>query len=117
MEGTPGTEREAPPGGEDVRARGAGATLGEAKWAAMKELEHRFPGVDADSVRFEVVSEGDEERGEQAEVVGEVVLASWRRMASELQDDPDERLREVDTHVCKSIEPRASVDITCTEAD
>jgi spoIIIJ-associated protein len=104
-------EREAPPSEGDVRARGVGDTLGEAKWAAMKELEHRFPGVDADSVRFEVIAEGDQERGEQAEVVGEVDLGSWRRSAGELPDEPVERVRAVVSHVCQSIGLRASVDV------
>ena len=36
-----------------------GETVGEAKWAALRELEGRFPGVDKAAVRFEVVSEGE----------------------------------------------------------
>jgi spoIIIJ-associated protein len=115
MEGAPGTEREAPPEGGDTRARGVGATLGEAKWAAVKALEQRFPGVDAESVRFEVVAEGDEERGEQAEVVGEVDLAAWRRTASELPTDPAERVRAVVSRVCVALGLRASVDLQETE--
>jgi spoIIIJ-associated protein len=35
-----------------------GETVGEAKWAALRELEQRFPGLDKSAVRFEVVSEG-----------------------------------------------------------
>ena len=103
-------EREAPAGEGDVRARGVGETLGEAKWAAMKELEQRFPGVDAESVRFEVVAEG-QEGGDPAEVVGEVDLEAWRRDAEELPDDPAERVRALVSRVCQSIGLRASVDI------
>jgi spoIIIJ-associated protein len=36
-----------------------GETVGEAKWAALRELESRIPGLDRDSVRFQVVSEGE----------------------------------------------------------
>jgi len=104
-------EREAPSSEGDVRARGVGNTLGEAKWAAMKELEQRFPGVDAGSVRFEVLAEGGQEGGDPAEVVGEVDLASWRRTAGELPDEPVERVRALVSHVCQSIGLRASVDV------
>jgi spoIIIJ-associated protein len=36
-----------------------GETVGEAKWVALRELEHRFPGLDRDLVEFEVVTEGE----------------------------------------------------------
>jgi spoIIIJ-associated protein len=35
-----------------------GETVGEAKWAALRELERRHPGLDKAAVSFEVVSEG-----------------------------------------------------------
>ena len=38
----------------DLVAEASGASLGEAKWSAMKELEPRFPGVTAECVSFEV---------------------------------------------------------------
>ncbi|HSX21831.1 MAG TPA: RNA-binding cell elongation regulator Jag/EloR [Gaiellaceae bacterium] len=36
-----------------------GETVGEAKWAALRELEQRHPGLDKAAVRFEVISEGE----------------------------------------------------------
>ena len=45
-----------------MRAEAEGATLGEAKWNAVKLLEPDFPGVSADSVSFEVLDEGAEAR-------------------------------------------------------
>jgi len=36
-----------------------GETVGEAKWAALRELELRYPGLDKSAVQFEVVSEGE----------------------------------------------------------
>jgi spoIIIJ-associated protein len=36
-----------------------GETVGEAKWAALRELEQRHPALDKAAVRFEVVSEGE----------------------------------------------------------
>ena len=36
-----------------------GETVGEAKWAALRELEQRHPGLDKAAVQFEVISEGE----------------------------------------------------------
>ncbi len=36
-----------------------GETVGEAKWAAVRELERMRPGLDKAAVRFQVVSEGE----------------------------------------------------------
>jgi len=37
----------------------AGETVGEAKWAALRELERMHPGLDKAAVRFQVVTEGE----------------------------------------------------------
>jgi spoIIIJ-associated protein len=42
-----------------VTVEATGETVGEAKWAALRELEHRVPGLDRESVQFQVVSEGE----------------------------------------------------------
>ena len=42
-----------------VTVEGTGETVGEAKWTALRELERLVPGLDRDSVEFEVVSEGE----------------------------------------------------------
>ena len=39
--------------------RGHGETVGEAKWAALRQLEQLVPGLDRESVRFQVVTEGE----------------------------------------------------------
>jgi spoIIIJ-associated protein len=44
---------------DDVSVEAAGETVGEAKWAALRELERLLPGLDKSAVRFEVVSEGE----------------------------------------------------------
>jgi spoIIIJ-associated protein len=36
-----------------------GETVGEAKWAALRELESKIPGLDRETVVFQVVSEGE----------------------------------------------------------
>jgi spoIIIJ-associated protein len=42
-----------------MEVEATGETVGEAKWAALRELEKQQPGVDKSAVRFQVVSEGE----------------------------------------------------------
>jgi spoIIIJ-associated protein len=42
-----------------VRVESTGETVGEAKWAALRELEQLVPGLDRERVEFQVVSEGE----------------------------------------------------------
>ena len=44
---------------EEVSVEATGETVGEAKWAALRELERLNPGLDKGAVRFQVVSEGE----------------------------------------------------------
>ena len=43
----------------DLTAEATGETVGEAKWAALRDLERRHPGLDRSAVQFEVVAEGE----------------------------------------------------------
>ena len=43
----------------EVVVEATGETVGEAKWAALRELERMHPGIDRAAVRFEVLSEGE----------------------------------------------------------
>jgi spoIIIJ-associated protein len=43
----------------EVHVEATGETVGEAKWAALRELEKQQPGLDKSAVRFHVVSEGE----------------------------------------------------------
>ena len=45
--------------GGTVTVEATGETVGEAKWAALRELEALVPGLDRDRVEFQVVSEGE----------------------------------------------------------
>jgi spoIIIJ-associated protein len=45
--------------GDMLAVEATGETVGEAKWAALRELELRHPGLDKSAVQFEVVSEGE----------------------------------------------------------
>jgi spoIIIJ-associated protein len=44
---------------DDVSVEMSGETVGEAKWAAVRELERLVRGLDRADVRFQVVSEGE----------------------------------------------------------
>lgn len=100
-----------------ARAEGEGATLGEAKWAAIKALERRFPGVGADDVRFDVLDEGSESGGQPARVSAELDLDRWQGVLEDLPDDPAERLRALVTRVALALDLRASVDIEETDEE
>jgi spoIIIJ-associated protein len=103
----------------EVSVEATGETVGEAKWAALRELERRRPGLDKATVRFQVVSEG--ERGllgvgyEPARVV-----ASCEDADSELEAATAPRagesadaaqLREIVDRIAREIGVRCSIDI------
>ena len=97
------------PRSEDLSAEGEGETVGEAKWAAMKELEPRFPGITADSVNFDVVEEP--EGGGTARVRAEVDEDAWRDAAEVIPEEPGERVRAVVGRIVHALGLRATVDI------
>lgn len=43
----------------ELRVEAEGETVGEAKWAALRELERLSPGIDRGTVELQVVSEGE----------------------------------------------------------
>lgn len=104
----------------EVSVEATGETVGEAKWAALRELERRRPGLDKASVRFQVVSEG--ERGllgvgyEPARVIAscdddgapEEQAASAPR-AGESADAT--QLREIVDRIAREIGVRCSLDV------
>jgi len=75
----------------DLTTEATGETVGEAKWAALRELERRHPGLDKAAVQFEVVAEG--ERGilgvgyEPARVVAHLPAEAADAAAATVADD------------------------------
>ena len=104
----------------EVSVEASGETVGEAKWAALRELERKRPGLDKASVRFQVVTEG--ERGllgvgyEPARVIAscdddgapEEQVASAPR-AGESADAT--QLREIVDRIAREIGVRCSLDV------
>ena len=94
---------------EERAAEAEGDSLGEAKWAAMKALEPRFPGLNAECVSFSVLDEPAD--GRPARVRAEVDLEAWRQLADEVAAEPAERVRAVVARVVHALGLRATVDI------
>src|SRR5690606_1424440 len=69
------------------RVEAEGGSPGEAKWAAMKELERRFPGITADAVTFEVLEVGDGEEG-RVRVAATVDVEAWKAQAEAFPGEP-----------------------------
>jgi spoIIIJ-associated protein len=98
--------------GESLTAEGEGASVGEAKWSAIKALEPEFPGIEADDVEFEVLDAGDEEAGKPARVIARVDASRWEEGdADELPEEPAERVRALLVRVTQALGLRASVDV------
>jgi len=113
---------------DTVTVEATGETVGEAKWAALRELEVLVPGLDRESVEFQVVAEG--ERGLLG--VGFTpahVIASTATRDQTAVDDPSEEAhlaREFVQRVASAIgasvtassaERAGVVTVTCTGAD
>jgi spoIIIJ-associated protein len=85
---------------DEIRVESSGETVGEAKWTALRELERLVPGLDRDTVRFEVLSEG--ERGllgvgyAPARVVAVVPEAAGAQASPTAGDESDEAREFVD---------------------
>ena len=104
-------------------AEGTGETVGEAKWAALRELERRFPQLDKAAVRFAVVSEG--ERGllgvgyTPARVIASVEegavpesLPPEEPPPTHPADSPPARVEEMLRRVCEGLGVRASIAVS-----
>jgi spoIIIJ-associated protein len=100
---------------EESVAEGRGETLGEAKWAAMKELESRFPGLTQDHVRFEVTQ--DDSSDGPAHVRAEVDEEAWRSAAGTIPEEPAERVRAIVGRVVNALGLHATVDIDETDEE
>jgi spoIIIJ-associated protein len=100
-----------------LQVEATGETVGEAKWAALRELEKLRPGVDKSAVRFQVVSEG--ERGllgvgySPARVVASVSPETVSAPEAEPAEEGEHaaEVREVLERIVDAIGVRARIDI------
>jgi spoIIIJ-associated protein len=105
-----------------LQVEATGETVGEAKWAALRELEKLQPGLEKEAVRFQVVSEG--ERGllgvgyAPARVIAVVdAEAVSEPPPAEPVDDSEQaaEVREVVERILDAIGVQARIDITETD--
>ena len=104
---------------DELTVEATGETVGEARWAALRELERQIPGLDREAVRFQVVSEG--ERGllgvgfTPAQVIAIATLPAATPAAGEVPDGDlsDEALlaRELLVRAAGAIGVRASIGV------
>lgn len=108
-----------------IRVEATGETVGEAKWAALRELEQLVPGFDRETVRFQVVSEG--ERGllgvgyTPAHVVAEVAAADAAEPTPEANAAKEFVQRVADaigaSVSAAAVEREGRVTVTCSGSD
>jgi spoIIIJ-associated protein len=111
-----------------VTVEATGETVGEAKWAALRELELLVPGLDRESVEFQVVAEG--ERGllgvgfKPAQVIATASASDEAREPDETAEAHAARefVQRVATTIGASVTASAAereglVTVTCTGAD
>ena len=94
---------------DELVAEAEGDTLGEAKWAAVKALEGRFPGLTAECVNFDVASDGGTDG--PSRVRAEVDVEAWKAVAETIPDEPAERVRAIVGRVVHALGLHATVDI------
>ena len=100
---------------EDLRqVEATGETIGEAKWAALRELEKLHPDLDKAAVQFQVVSEG--ERGllgvgyAPARVIASIDQDSVGKPA-EAGSDLAGQVRDLVERICAGIGVRCRIEI------
>src|SRR5438876_749772 len=100
---------------EDHRAvEATGETVGEAKWAALRELEKLHPDLDKSAVQFQVVAEG--ERGllgvgyAPARVIASIDHDAVGALAEE-ESDLAGQVRDLVERICAGIGVRCRIDI------
>jgi spoIIIJ-associated protein len=111
---------------EDLRVEASGETVGEAKWAALRELEQLVPGLDRNAVRFEVLSEGERGLLGVGYTPAQVVAFAPTAGAVAVDSDAAAFAREFVARIADAIGARVSVQateresvvtVTCTGAD
>jgi spoIIIJ-associated protein len=100
---------------DELVAEGQGDTLGEAKWAAMKELETRFPGLTQDHVSFDVTEDGGPDG--PARVRAAVDRDAWEAVADTIPEEATERVRAIVARVVNALGLHATVDIDETDEE
>jgi spoIIIJ-associated protein len=105
---------------DTVQVEATGETVGEAKWAALRELERLRPGIDKAAVRFQVVSEGERGLLGVGYAPARVIASADASAAPDEVEPVDEselaaEVRDVLDHILAAVGVRARVDIDETD--
>jgi spoIIIJ-associated protein len=112
---------------QEISVEATGETVGEAKWAALRELEKQHPGLDKAAVHFQVVTEG--ERGLLGVGFAPAKVVATVAAAAAVDDAVDEselaaETRELVTRIADGIGVTGRIDvdesdetITCVGSD
>ncbi len=100
-------------GGGGAQVETTGETVGEAKWAALRELERLQPGLDKAAVRFQVLSEGERGLLGVGYAPARVLAVVDESAVSEPRDDSEAAasVREVVERIADAIGVRCHVDV------
>jgi spoIIIJ-associated protein len=99
----------------ELQVEATGETVGEAKWAALRDLERQHPGLDKAAVRFQVVTEG--ERGllgvgfTPARVIATVSAEPVIRDSAGDESDLASEVRELVQRIIDGIGVNAQADV------
>jgi spoIIIJ-associated protein len=90
-----------------------GETVGEAKWAALRELERLQPGLDKAAVRFQVLSEGERGLLGVGYAPARVLAVVDEGVATEPRDESEAgaQAREVVERIADAIGVRCRIDV------
>jgi spoIIIJ-associated protein len=110
---------------DELTVEATGDTVGEAKWAAVRELQRLAPGLDRDTVRFQVLSEGERGLLGVGTTLARVIASAPATVAAAAPSLPAEPLPETDVAVAEGIVRHAlaglgldgSVDVTETDEE
>ena len=100
---------------EDLRVESTGETVGEAKWAALRELEKLHPELDKSAVQFQVVAEG--ERGllgvgyAPARVIASVEPSAVVEPSHDAETELAARVREILERITAGLSLRCRIDL------
>jgi len=104
-------------GGEALQVEATGETVGEAKWAALRELEKLQPGIDKTAVQFQVLSEGERGLLGVGYAPARVIASVDPEAIAESSEPPEEEtelgaeVREVVERILEAIGVRARLEI------
>jgi spoIIIJ-associated protein len=98
-------------GNRELRVEAEGETVGEAKWAALRELERLLPGIDRGAVELQVVSEG--ERGLLGIGYAPARVVAVAHVPTEVGDNPSDEVTAAEAFV-ERVAAAIGADVTVT---